>query len=76
MIYPCDGCLVDVICVDECDKLIWYLDALVKAPIPDELICTDNRRARTINATFNFHRGTNLHFNVVKAISNMEEFLG
>jgi len=74
MIYPCEKCLVDPICLDTCDKFIWYLDALVKCPIPDELISTDVRRGRTIKATFTFHRGTNLHFNIIKAIDIKKEF--
>lgn len=30
MIYPCDTCLVDVMCLDVCDKFIWYMDEIAK----------------------------------------------
>ncbi len=36
MIYPCNYCLVDVMCLDVCDKFIWYMDeiAIVSFQIP------------------------------------------
>lgn len=30
MIYPCNTCLVDVMCLDVCDKFIWYMDEIAK----------------------------------------------
>lgn len=33
MIYPCDNCLVDVMCLDLCDKFIWYMDEILKTSL-------------------------------------------
>ena len=73
MIYPCEECLVDPICLDTCDKFIWYLDALVKCPIPDELISTDVRGRRVRKTAILYcHTQINLHTNIRKAIIKLK----
>ena len=44
--YPCEGCLVDVMCIDPCDELIFFSDDLNTTNIPYEILKTSVRLAR------------------------------
>lgn len=73
MKYPCEGCLVDPICVFTCDEFIWYLDALVMCSIPDWLIRNDTRQKRAKVTSILYHRNTSLHIDIVRAITRLEK---
>lgn len=63
MIYPCKDCVVDTMCVEICDKLIFYLDSLVGQHgkyIPKELILTHIRVRRALYCINHFQKDVRL----------------
>ena len=55
--YPCEGCLVDVVCIDPCDELIFFSDNLNTTNIPYETIKTANRLERVSNCVLKYGSG-------------------
>lgn len=69
MIYPCKNCVVDIMCVEICDELIFYFDSLVGQHgkyIPTELISTHIRVRRSLFCISRFQKNVRL-WCVVKA---------
>ncbi len=62
MIYPCDDCVVDVMCLKCCDKFIWYMDELKSTAIRDNtfLIRSDARYRRARMSSLTYQRNINL----------------
>jgi len=57
MLYPCTNCLVDMICIDPCDKLIFYSDELVSTLIP-RLIIKNETRLERMRICFKYASGS------------------
>lgn len=51
MKYPCEGCLVDPICISDCNLLYFYIKFLDRQSIkiiPDEVVHTRDRLDRAL----------------------------
>jgi len=49
MKYPCTNCLVEVVCNEPCEKMIFFLDSLtggIGKYVPDEWISSERKLAR------------------------------
>lgn len=66
MIYPCTGCLVDVICIDACDEFIWYMDE-IKTVIPHMIVDTSIRFKRAGKSATMYQRSVRLYDYLGKA---------
>lgn len=60
MRYPCIGCLVDVVCIDACDKFIWYMDE-IKTIIPSMIVNTATRYRRAGRSATMYQRSGKLY---------------
>lgn len=60
MIYPCTGCLVDVICTDACDNFIWYMDEL-ETVIPLMVVNTAPRYRRAGRSATMYQKSVKLY---------------
>jgi hypothetical protein len=61
MKYPCEDCLVDVICIKSCDKLIFFLDSLIGTTgkyIHPEWIENKNKMERLLHCKHLFESTT------------------
>lgn len=51
MKYPCKDCLVDAVCIEGCDEMIFFVDSLIGSCgkyLPKEYVLTRNRARRII----------------------------
>ncbi len=60
MIYPCAGCLVDVMCINACDKFVWYMDE-IKSVLPSMIINTVARYRRACRSASMYQRSPKLY---------------
>jgi hypothetical protein len=56
--YPCETCLVDAICNEVCDSLVFFSDDLISPIIPSYLVKTHNRADRLIKCILRYGRQT------------------
>lgn len=61
MIYPCDDCIVDVMCLDICDRFIWFMDAVKGAFYLDSLVNTEARFKRARYSALKYQGSIKLH---------------
>lgn len=54
MKYPCETCLVDTMCNEMCDSLIFFSDHLYSSNIPFYLINTENRTDRLVKCILTY----------------------
>jgi hypothetical protein len=47
MVYPCENCIVDIMCLKCCDKFIWYMDEIKSTSVRNHLIKSESRYKRS-----------------------------
>ena len=72
MIYPCNTCLVDVMCLDVCDKFIWYMDEIKSTSVRNHLIKSESRYKRSRKYALLYQVNIRLYSALYQARNNYE----
>lgn len=71
MKYPCDGCIIDMMCRDPCGELIFFSDDLNSTTILYEFINTRERLARFDVCILKYASGGARRTKIYSKVTNM-----
>ena len=64
MVYPCENCIVDIMCLKCCDKFIWYMDEIKSTSVTsvrNHLIKSESRYERSREAALLYRANIRLY---------------